>query len=76
MTRMKQDDLGRCDFLDVLEEAAVRRTPVAVRLRAGETFIDTVTDVLTESGTDFAVFEKHPRVRVGEVEAVTRAEAR
>jgi Rho-binding antiterminator len=75
-TRMSQDALGRCDFLDVLEEAAVRRTPVAVQLRAGETFIDTVKDVVTEAGDDYAVFAQHPRVPVGEISAVTRAEVR
>ncbi|MDY7225615.1 hypothetical protein [Hyalangium rubrum] len=74
MTRMCQDELGRCDFLDVLEEAVLRHRPVAVELRSGETFIDRVVDVVTEQGDDFAVFRSHDRVPVGEVLAVTRAE--
>jgi Rho-binding antiterminator len=74
MTRMCQDELGRCDFIDVLEEAVLRHRPVAVELRGGETFIDQVMDVVTERGDDFAVFRAHPRVPVGDILAVTRAE--
>lgn len=75
MTLMTQDDLGRCDFLDVLEEAAVRQTPVTVTLRGGASFSDRVTDVRTEGGVDWVVFERHPRVAVGELSACTRASA-
>lgn len=71
MARMSQDDLGRCDFIDVLEEAVLWRRPVAVQLRAGETFIDQVMDVVTEQGDDFAVFRSHARVPVGDIQAVT-----
>ncbi|HLL01448.1 MAG TPA: hypothetical protein VK539_12735 [Myxococcaceae bacterium] len=74
MTRMCQDEVGRCDFIDVLEEAVLRRRPVAVELRGGEAFIDQVVDVVTEQGDDFAVFQAHPRVPVGDILAVTRAE--
>jgi len=73
MTRISQDDVGRCDFIDVLEEAVLRRQPVAVQLRAGESFIDAVVDVVTEQGDDFAVFKRHARVSVGNILAVTRA---
>lgn len=73
MALMTQDDLGRCDFLDVLEEAAVRHTPVGVTLRSGETFLDRVRDVSTEDGVDWAVFEVHPRVAVAQIKACTRA---
>ena len=72
MTRMCQDEVGRCDFIDVLEEAVLRRRPVAVQLRAGETFIDEVVDVVTEQGDDFALFRSHARVPVGDILAVTR----
>ncbi|HZI16109.1 MAG TPA: hypothetical protein VE153_37435 [Myxococcus sp.] len=71
MARLSQDDLGRCDFIDVLEEAVLWRRPVAVQLRAGETFIDRVVDVVTEQGDDFAVFGSHARVPVGDIQAVT-----
>lgn len=72
MARMCQDDVGRCDFIDVLEEAVLRRRPVAVELRAGESFHDVVTDVITEQGNDFAVFRSHARVPVGDILAVSR----
>jgi Rho-binding antiterminator len=74
VTRICQDDVGRCDFIDVLEEAVLRRQPVAVQLRAGGSFIDAVVDVVTEQGEDFAVFRSHPRVAVGDILAMTRAE--
>jgi Rho-binding antiterminator len=75
MSRICQDDVGQCDFIDVLEETVLRRRPVAVQLRAGETFIDQMMDVVTEAGTDFAVFRSHPRVPVREIAAVSRSEA-
>ena len=71
-----QDKVGRCAFIDVLEEAVLRRGKVAVQLSDGAAFIDEVVDVVTESGDDFAVFKAHPRVSVGEISAVTRAEAK
>jgi Rho-binding antiterminator len=74
MTLMSQDDVGRCDFIDVLEEAVLRRCSVAVQLRAGEAFIDEVVDVVTEQGDDFAVFRSHARVPVGDILSVTREE--
>ena len=74
MSRMCQDVLGRCDFIDVLEEAVLRRRPVAVQLREGDTFIDRLVDVVTEGGDDFAVFAFQGRVAVSEIVAVTRRE--
>jgi transcriptional antiterminator Rof (Rho-off) len=74
MTRICQDDVGRCDFIDVLEEAVLRRRPVAVQLREGESFLDEVVDVVTEKGDDFAVFKSHARVPVGDILSVTRAQ--
>ena len=76
MPRFLQDELGRCDFIDVLEEAVLRRRPVQVQLRTGETFTDQVVDVHTEQGDDFAVFRLHPRVPVGELAALGSADAR
>jgi hypothetical protein len=76
MTRMCQDEVGRCSFIDVLEEAVLRRKPVAVQLREGLSFIDQVVDVVTENGDDFAVFRSHDRISVGEIAAVTRDERR
>jgi transcriptional antiterminator Rof (Rho-off) len=74
MSRIRQDDVGQCDFIDVLEEAVLRRRPVAVQLRAGETFIDQMLDVVTEAGREFAIFRSHARVPVREIAAVSRAE--
>lgn len=76
MSRICQDDVGQCDFIDVLEESVIRRRPVAVQLRAGETFIDQMMDVVTEAGTNFAVFRSHDRVPVREIVAVSRSERR
>jgi Rho-binding antiterminator len=73
MTRICQDDVGRCDFIDVLEEAVLRHQPVEVHLRGGEAFTDEVVDVVTERGDDFAVFKSHERVPVGDILSVTRA---
>jgi Rho-binding antiterminator len=71
--RICQDDVGRCSFIDVLEEAALRRTHVAVSLYGGEAFIDRVRDVVTENHEDYAVFEAHERVAVTNIRAATRA---
>jgi transcriptional antiterminator Rof (Rho-off) len=73
--RICQDQVGRCSFIDVLEEAALRKTHVAVALRDGTAFIDKVKDVVTENHEDYAVFENHERVAVTEIEAATRAPA-
>ena len=67
--------MGRCSFIDVLEEAALRKTHVAVSLYDGTAFIDRVKDVQTENHEDYAVFESHGRVAVTNIEAATRAPA-
>jgi transcriptional antiterminator Rof (Rho-off) len=72
--RFDQDQVGRCDFLDVLEEAVLRRTPVAVTLRDGTAFRDVVVDVVTRDGVDRAVFRDRGEVPVPEIAAATRAE--
>ena len=74
MSKLEQDDVGSCSFIDVLEEAVLVKRPVAIELRDGATFIDLVTDVKTESGQDFAVFRSHSRVAVRDIAAATRAE--
>jgi Rho-binding antiterminator len=69
-----QDAVGRCSFIDVLEEAVLMHRPVAVLLRDGERFIDVVVDVVTENHEDYAVFRAHERVAVTEIAAATRAD--
>jgi Rho-binding antiterminator len=71
---IRQDAVGRCSFIDVLEEAVLVHRPVAVALRDGASFIDVVTDVVTENHEDYAVFRSHERVAVGEIAAATRCD--
>ena len=75
MAVLSQDEVGRCSFIDVLEEAVLRQRPIAVRLREGLSFIDELVDVVTENGEEFAVFRARARIAVGEIAAVTRAPA-
>ncbi|AKU92199.1 hypothetical protein [Vulgatibacter incomptus] len=72
MSRFERERLGRCDFLDVLEESVLMHVDVEVELAGGETFVDRLRDVRTESGVDYAVFLEHPRVEVASIAAVTR----
>jgi len=64
---MTTTNSGRCDFLDVLEEAVKFKKPVTVELQGGESFTDSVQDVVTESGEDFAEFEQRGRVPVSQI---------
>jgi Rho-binding antiterminator len=57
----------RCDFVDMLEESAKMRRPLAVTLRGATHFADLVRDVVTEAGEDYAVFRDHGRVAVSEI---------
>ena len=69
-----RQDIDRCDFIDVLEEAAVVRRPVSVELRNGSRFVDEVRDVVTERGEDYAVFKDHDRIPVTEISDCFRAQ--
>jgi hypothetical protein len=59
--------VDRCDFIDMLEESATLHRPVEVTLRGDRRFADSVREVVTESGEDFAVFRDHGRVNVREI---------
>ena len=72
MPRFELERLGRCDFLDVLEEAVLLRREVTIDLADGSTFTDRLSDVVTEDGVDWAVFRVHPRVRVLEISSLER----
>jgi Rho-binding antiterminator len=76
MTLMRQDEIGSCDFLDVLEEAAVLKRPIAVKLRDGDAFIDEVKDVVTQGGADYVDFLTRGRVPVRDILGASRAEPR
>ena len=71
---MRQDEIGRCDFLDVLEEAVLTKQPVIVKMRNGDVFTDTVRDVVTKDGEDWAVFEEHDRVAVSDIHGCSKTE--
>ena len=60
-------NVERCDFIDMLEESARMRRPVAVTLRGDKRFEDTVRDVVTEAGQDFVQFDLHGQLPVREI---------
>jgi transcriptional antiterminator Rof (Rho-off) len=64
---------SRCDYLDVLEEAAVFHRRVEVALRSGLVFADRVRDVVTEDGEDYAIFAAHERTPITEIAECWRA---
>ena len=72
MTVYRQEEVGSCSFIDLLEEAVLRRSTVAVHLKDGSTFIDRVQDVATDRGAEWAVFEEHETVRTSEIASMTR----
>jgi hypothetical protein len=65
--------LDPCDIVDMLEEAAVSRRPVAVELRSNKRFTDHVRDVVTEDGEEWAVFATHESVPVRHIHNCSRA---
>lgn len=68
--------VDRCDFLDVFEEAAVKKSAVTVELRDGKRLTDHVRDVVTEDGEDFAVLDAHGRIPLHAVSYAEPAEVR
>lgn len=73
MTMLRQDAIGRCDFLDMLEEAAVTKKPLEVEMRNGEIFTDEVRDVITKEGQEFVDFLDHRMVPLAEILGVKPA---
>jgi hypothetical protein len=72
---IEQDAVGRCDFLDVLEEAVTVGARIHVRLADGREFEDTVTDVVTEKGRENVVFGTNGTVPLAQIAAATRGPA-
>ena len=72
MTRYEQSDLGRCDFLDVLEESVLMHAEVEVELSDGTTFRDRLVDVVTKDGQDTARFRGRDPVPVSSIAAIER----
>jgi hypothetical protein len=64
---MNDTPVGRCDFLDVLEESVVVRRPVKVSLRGGDEFTDQVQSVTTEAGEDFVQFARRGKIAVTQI---------
>lgn len=62
MATFHRSAIGACGFLDVLEEAALRRSRVVLGLADGSEITDVVVDVVTEHGADWVVLEHHSRV--------------
>lgn len=67
MTQIRQDAVGRCEFIDVLEEAVTLRKRVEVELRSGEVFTDEVKDVITRDGQEFVRFVERGELPLSEV---------
>ena len=63
----------RCDIIDRLEEAAKTGGSVAVQTSGGQSFVDRVRAVETESGEDYARFRDHGRVSVSDIRDCSRA---
>jgi hypothetical protein len=59
--------VDRCDFIDMLEESAKLHRTLAVTLSGDRRFSDSVRDVVTEEGEDYALFRDHGRVPVREI---------
>jgi len=72
MNRFEQARLGRCDFLDVLEESVLMRAEVRVELADGTSFHDRLTDVETTGGRDRATFARHDPVLVEAIAVIER----
>ena len=67
MTMLRQDQVGRCDFLDLLEDAAVTKKRVEIELRSGEVFTDEIRDVATREGQEFVSFLEHDELPLKEI---------
>lgn len=72
MTRYSQQDLGRCDFLDVLEESVLMRARVHVTLMDDTSFEDRITDVITKDGQEFVHFAGREPLELRQIATVSR----
>jgi hypothetical protein len=68
----EQNKVGRCDFLDVLEEAATVGGKIHVRLTDGRELDDTVREVVTEGGRELVVFGENGTIPLASIAAATR----
>lgn len=63
-----------CDFIDVLEEAAVGGTPVTLTLKDGRSFDARVLDVVTRDHENVAVLADGRELRLSEVRDAERSD--
>jgi Rho-binding antiterminator len=71
LKRYARKEIGRCDFIDVLEEAATTHRKVDVELEGGGSRTTHIVDVVTHDGDDFAVFTGGDEVSVTRLESLT-----
>lgn len=64
-------DVG--DVIDMLEESAMLRRPVSVRLHDGRIFEDRVQEIVKWEGEDHVVFKDHELTPIGKISRVRRA---
>lgn len=74
MTRIRQSDVGRCDFIDVLEEAVLRRRATTLQLDDGTQFTAQVVDVVTREGGDFVKLADDRELEVGRITGMERSQ--
>jgi hypothetical protein len=64
-------DIG--DMIDMLEESAMLRRPIEVKLQDGRTFEDRVQEIVKWEGQDHVVFKDHELTPIGAISNVRRA---
>ena len=72
---MNEKFRDRCDFLDLLEEAVLRRARMRVATKDDRLFVDRVFDVVTEKGEDYVVFAEQGRIAVSAIRRLVPADA-
>ncbi|WP_373046515.1 Rho-binding antiterminator [Vulgatibacter sp.] len=72
MSRYDRNELGNCDFIDVLEESVLMHTRVRVELLDGTVFEDKIRDVVTRDGQEEVLFASHEPVEVRDMAAIVR----
>ena len=61
-----------CDVIDMLEESAMMRRPVVVRLQDGREFEDRVQEIIKWDGEDHVIFKDHERTPLTSIHYVQR----
>ena len=64
-------DIG--DVIDMLEESAMMRRPVEVRLQDGRVFEDRVQEIVKWNGEDHVVFKDHELTPISSISKIRRS---